>query len=101
MLFESSPRLLGIDVHRDRDLAERSVPDGGAHSVANRLDRRVAALGLDQQAAPVLATEPEERRRAEQVVGGAETIGDQVVNLPGRGFDPCLILAGEPDLDQM
>src|SRR3954452_7629298 len=93
--------LLRIDVHRDRDLAQGSVADGGPDGVADRLHRAVALLGLEEEAAPVLSPQPEERGRAEQIVAGAEAIGDELADLLGGGLDTVLVLPCKPDLDQV
>ena len=56
-------------------------------------DRRTAARrpGLDQQPAAVLAAEPEQRRRAEQLGIGREALGDQLAQPPGGRLDPLLL----------
>src|SRR3954451_10442294 len=95
------PDSLRVHVYRDRDLAQGAVADGRRDGVADGLDGIVAALGLDQQAATVAPSKPEQGRRAEQVVSGREPIGDQPVYGIGRALDPLVVLAGERDLDQM
>src|SRR4029077_10041930 len=96
-----APISLRINVDRDRDLAQGSITDGGPDGVPDRLHRAAAVLGLEEEAAPVLPAQSEERRRAEQIVGGAEAIGDELTDLLGRCLHAVLVLPGEPDLDQV
>jgi hypothetical protein len=55
------PRLLGIDIHRERDRGVDAVGRHGVHGLAHRGDGRRALAGADHELRPVAVLAAEER----------------------------------------